>query len=188
MQNEVYLWTKRPDLAASTQSAIRNATLKYHRKQKFFKDLVVQNGVANPTPALQTAVIPISTFPQWRQFKSIKLAGQDASFGLADPDVLVDQYGYSLYNIYLVAGTNLNVKSAAAFAAIDVTYYQDPIVWPSGAYSSWIANEQPDLIICAAAAQVLSFDNEQEIFKTATIAAQDNWLSLLSSNTEEQGR
>lgn len=181
-------WTKRPDLDAATRSAIRGVTLKYHRLHKLFKDLTTVI-VPNPDTTQQVAQIDIPTwFPQWRQFKSIKNDQSDLSYTVADPNQLLDQDGYSLLNVYLVAGTTLNVKSGAGFQNLNVIYYKDPIITTDATYNSWIATEQPDLLICAAAVRVLSFDNEGEISKIAKQEEIEQAKVFFASNLEEQGR
>lgn len=181
-------WTKRPDLDAATRAAIRGVTLKYHRMQKLFKDLATVL-VPNPDVTQQVAQIDIPTFfPQWRQFKSIKNDGSDKSYTVADPNQLLDLDGYSLLDVYLVAGTTLNVKSGGGFQNLNVIYYKDPIIATDATYNSWIATEQQDLIVCAAAVRVLSFDNESDIAKIALAEEKAQAATFFASNLEEQGR
>ena len=186
----VIVWTKRPDLLSATYSAIRGVTLKYHRRHKFFKDLKFVN-ITNPTPSVGVLVLDISSnFPQWRQFAAINYGGTTVPFKEAFANDLLDADGYAKTNIFLVAGTSLNLKGNLGLSSIDVTYFSDPILGLSDGtgYSSWIANEQPDLIIAAAAARVLAFDNESEIYKAATAEATEQFATLVESNLEAQGR
>ena|SRR6478735_6692021 len=183
--DEVFIWTKRPDLDAASRSAIRRNTLKYHRREKWFKDLAATT-LLNPDPSSPTAIIPI-TIPRFRQFASIRISGFSKPLSPMVVDDLLDKDGYARSDIFLIAGTNLNIKWGAGFPSIDVVYYQDPIAIEAG-YDSWIANEYPDLIACAAAAEVLAFDNESEIYKAAKMTEVEQYHILLSNNLEVEAR
>jgi hypothetical protein len=186
---EVILWTKRPDLVSATNSAIRRNTLKWHRKEKWARDLVTITGIANPTPGQAIAVIPIaSNFPRFRQFASVRVDQNTRPLDALQLDDNYDLDGYARNNVYLVAGTNLNIKAAGGgFLTIDASYYQDPIAVSAG-YSSWIADDYPDLIACGAAAEILAFDNESEIYKAAKASEAEQFTLLRANNLETEAR
>lgn len=187
---ETIIWTKRPDLVAATNSAIRRNTLKWHRKEKWPRDLVTITGIANPTPGQAVAVIPIAAnFPRFRgQFAAVSV---DQSVRPLDPLAFDDNFdldGFARNNVYLVAGTNLNIKAAGGgFLTVDASYYRDPIAIESG-YESWIADDYPDLIACGAAAEILAFDNESEIYKAAKASELEQFTLLRSNNLESEAR
>lgn len=188
--NEVVGWTNRPDLDANTRSAIRAATLKYHRKEKFWRD-VNTVPLAGLAPVNGVILIPLASLPRFRQAAYVRIpataAGGERYLSIVSFDDMVDLDGYAKDNIAFFAGTQLNIKSSSNPTTLEVCYWQDPIVSPEGAYSSWIADLQPDLIIASAAAKVFAFDNESEIFKAAVAEEAFQWLELLQNNTETVG-
>ena len=101
---------------------------------------------------------------------------------------ILNEYGGQRLNIALLAGTNLNIKRDSNITSLAVTYYRDPIVSPEGSYASWIATTQPDLIIAGAAARVLAWNAESEIYKAAVAEEGSQWMELLQNNIESKGR
>lgn len=187
MVTEVLEWSKRPDWETRAKRAIRAQTLKYHRLHKFFKDIVTVSYV-NPTPSEGVIIVDIEAeLPRWRQFARIALPGSLKPFEPTDVESLLDKDGYALTNVYLVAGTSLNIKSIAGFPTIDIAYYQDPIAEESG-YNSWIGAEYPDLIIAGATARLFGFDNENEIVRTAKMEESEQLRTLIANNLEVEGR
>lgn len=187
MVEEILEWSKRPDWEERAKRAIRAQTLKYHRLHKFFRDIALVSYV-NPTPDQGVVIVDIPTeLPRWRQFARIALPGSLKPFDPTDVDSLLSQDGYALTNVYLVAGTSLNIKSIAGFPTIDIAYYQDPIAEESG-YNSWIGAEYPDLIIAGATARLFGFDNENEIVRTAKMEESEQYKALVANNIEAEGR
>lgn len=188
LRDEVFTWTKRPDLVSATNSAIRRNTFKYHRIQPWYRDLVVLNEIPNPTPDSPVVVVDIpTTFPRFRRFAEIRITGQRKPLTPMEVNNELDLDGYSRTKVYLIAGTNLNIKWYSGFPTFDVAYYQDPIAIETG-YTSWIATDYPDLIICASAAEVLAFDNESEIYKAAKMTEAEQYKLLLSNSLEMEAR
>lgn len=173
---ETQLWLKRPDMDGAVRSALRAATLKYHRKEKFWRD----RKTVSVAPAAQLDIA--TTFPQFRQLASVSGAV------IVDADYLLDRDGYELQNIAFLAGTSLNLKLTPWPESIAVTYYVDPVVSPEPQYSSWIADQQPDLLIAAAVAKCMSFAAESDIYKAAKVEEQSQWVELLQNNIESVGR
>lgn len=188
--NEVYSWTKRPDMIAQTESAVRSATLKYHRKEKFWRDLAVVTPVL--APATVQLVDLAAECPRFRQVAYVRIpasANQPETFlDIVDANDLLDADGYAKDNIAFFAGTQLNIKSSWAPSSIEICYWKDPLVTPAVSYTSWIADTQPDLLIASAAARIFAFDNENEIFRAATMEEAAQWQELQQNNTEVIGR
>lgn len=186
---EVQLWTKRPDLEPAARSALRRNLLKYHRRHYFFKDLIDGGTIVNPTPGLPTAVIPIlSNTTRFRRMASVRLTGYGTPLVPVTADDIVDNDGYARTNVYLIAGTNLNVKAYSGFPSVDITYYQDPDVDPNTGFNDWMCVDYPDLLIAGSAATVLAFDNEGEIYKAAKQEEAEQWSVLVENNLEPEAR
>lgn len=185
---EVNSWTKRPDMDARARSAIRAVTLFYHRKEKFWRDLasVTVPGLA---PATVQLVDIAANFPRFRQVCYVRIpAPSERYLAVVDSNDLLDNDGYAKDHVAFFAGTQLNIKSSDNPTSIEVCYWRDPVVSPEGAYSSWIADNHPDLIIAGAAKRIFAFDNESEIYKAAAAEEAMQFTELLQTNTEVQGR
>lgn len=184
---EVNEWTKRPDLEASARSAIRTATLYYHRREKFWKDLITVTVGGMASGFIQQIDIA-DKLPNFRQLNGVRVTGYDRFLEIVNANDLLDLDGYARTEIVFPAGTVLNVKCVSPVESLDITYWRDPIVSPSNLYVSWIAAEQPDLIIAAAAARVLAFDNESDLYRAAKVLEAEQWMQLIQTNLEAQGR
>lgn len=179
---EVTLWAKAPHMDAGIRAAIRSVTLKYHRKEKFWRDISTVQLVGLPTTDFVQVINITANFPRFRQLLSVD------GCEIVQPGDLLQQDGRPRLNMAILAGTSLNIKRSIAFNSIAVSYYQDPTVSPEGSYASWIADTQPDLIVCGAAARVLAWNAESEIYKAAVVEEQQQWIELLQNNIEGQGR
>jgi hypothetical protein len=178
---EVQIWVNRPDMDAAIRSAVRAVTLKYHRKEKFWRDLESVSLVGLPLDTVQ--LVDINTWlPGFRQLLSVEGAT------IVEAHDLYDENGLARTNIAFVAGTSLNLKYYGARSSSVISYYKDPVVSPEASYASWIADTQPDLIIAGAAARALAWKNESEIFAAATLEERTQWAELLQNNIESVGR
>src|SRR5436190_11622877 len=105
--NEVYGWTNRPDLVTQTKSAVRAATLKFHRKEKWWRDrnTVTLTGLA---PATVQLIDIAANLPRFRQVSYIKLPAatvvdpftgvtiaSDVFLDIVDADDLLDLDGFA---------------------------------------------------------------------------------------------
>jgi hypothetical protein len=178
---EVKLWAKAPHMDGGIRSAIRVVTLKAHRKAKFWRDLKTVNVTGLTSDFVQQLDI-LTYFPNFRQLQSVE------GCNLVEIGDLLDEFGAAKVNIALMAGTSLNIKRDTPIGSVVVSYWADPIVAPEESYSSWIAATQPDLIIAAAAARVLAWNAESEIYKAASTEEATQWLELLQNNVEGIGR
>ena len=178
---EVQIWVNRPDMDAAIRSAVRAVTLKYHRKEKFWRDLESVSLVGLPLDTVQ--LVDIATYlPGFRQLLSVEGAT------IVEAHDLYDEAGYARTNIAFLAGTSLNIKHYGPRSSVAVSYYKDPVVAPENLYASWIADTQPDLLIAGAAARSLAWKNESEIFAAATLEERSQWAELLQNNIESVGR
>ena len=145
----VYSLTARPDLVAETQLAIRQATLAYHLKDLFSRDMVT--GSLAPSLDVKHTFDFNTTFPRCRQFSYLRSGALFYEI-LRDPRELFDPYLNQRTQIAYVAGSNLVVLSRAAVSAFDFAYIAAPVVWPAASYDSWIAELYPEAIHVAAQA------------------------------------
>ncbi len=178
---EVQIWVKRPDMDAAIRSALRAVTLKYHRKEKFWRDLlsVTVTGLALDT----VQVVDIATWlPRFRQLHSVE------GCTIVEANNLYDEDSYARTNIAFLAGTSLNIKLTAPATTRVISYYADPIVSPEISFQSWIADTQPDLLITGAAGRAMAWKNESEIYQAAILEERTQWAELLQNNIESVGR
>lgn len=159
----VYTITNRSDLVAESKLAIRQATLAAHRSDYFPRDLI-ELLVAPGSASIFQLDIP-TYFLNWRAFKylrpydSVGAALSGILIGAAEflaPDAILDEYLVEKVNVAYVAGNNLNVRLQEAYDSLIVGYYANPILSPEASYESWIAREQPAVVVLDAAARVLT--------------------------------
>lgn len=157
----VYSITNRPDLVAETKLAVRQATLAAHRSDYYPRDRI-ELGLPLTSAALFQLDIP-TYFPNWRAFSWLRpydlVTGSLSSIVLGPdemlaPDAILDEYLIEKVNIWYVAGNNINIKLEAAYGGLLFGYYANPVLSPEGSYESWIAREQPALIVLDAAKRV----------------------------------
>lgn len=158
----VYSITNRPDLVAETKLAVRQATLAAHRSEKWFKD---KAEVYLPLTLAAAFQLDIPTyFPNWRQFEYLRpfnsISQSPASFILGPDEMLAtdaifDEYANEKTNVWYVAGSNLNIRLATSWDSWLIGYYSNPVISPEANYESWIAREQPAIIVIDAAMRVL---------------------------------
>lgn len=158
---DVYTLTNRADLIAETSLAVRNATLKAHRIEKWKRD-IQEISVLLPTNTQAVVQLDIPTyFSRWRQFKYIRptdaitLVPKSVLLTCIEPDGIFDEYLAEKTDVYYVAGNNTNIRGSAAYTGFFVGFYQNPLVTPEGSYSSWIAQDYPMVIILMATITIL---------------------------------
>lgn len=178
---ETQLWAKAPHMDGAIRSAIRAVTLKYHRKEKFWRDLSTVSITGLTSDFVQVIDIA-ANLPRFRQLFSVE------GCTIVQPGDLLDQDGHTRTNIATLAGTSLNIKKNTNITGLVVSYYVDPVVSPENLYTSWIADLQPDLIIAGAAARALAWNAESEILQTALKEEATQWAELLQNNIEVIGR
>lgn len=157
----VYSVTNRPDLVTETKLAVRQATLAAHRSDFYPRDRI-ELGLPLTSAALFQLDIP-TYFPNWRAFNYLRpydtVTGSLSNIILGPdemlvPEAVLDEYLVEKVNIWYVAGNNVNIKLEAAYGGLLVGYYANPVLAPEGAYESWIAREQPALIVLDAAKRI----------------------------------
>src|SRR4051812_5601790 len=105
---DVYTLTARPDLVAETSLAVRNATLKAHRLEKWKRD-IQELSVLIPTNTQAVVQLDIPTyFARWRQFKYIRpvdaltLSPFSKFLTVLEPDGIFDEYLAEKTDVYYI--------------------------------------------------------------------------------------
>lgn len=160
--NEVILITKRPDLLALTQSAVRTAILKTHQKDFFYRD-IIETGVEFPGEEFITSFRPLDIIPRFRKPAYLREWCFDPTatnqgrpgrqFSVIEPGNARDSYGFYKTDVYYLAGDLLQIRSATPLTHALFGAYVLPDVTGSGEIS-WITSEFPYAVIHAAARQV----------------------------------
>lgn len=173
--DEVIIITKRPDLQARTQQAIRAATIKAHNSDFYYKDLNEVPVMFNEPFYLQS-FIPTEVATNFRKVKYIRLwnGGTQGNVGKFLTPIQIensmDGYGYIKDDVFYMAGQLLQIRGQCPLDKVLFGYYQNPTVLPIANFSSWIANELPYIIIYEAA---------RTIFKSISFTEQANEYSQL---------
>lgn len=172
---DVYTLTNRPDLVGETALAVRNATLKAHNSDFFYKDLF-ETGVVFDYSQAQQSLEYKTLIPRWRALKYVRkfLGGDTPDTGcpgefleVVTPDALLDGYNINKNNVCYVAGVELQIRSSEAQQYFLVGCYAYPDVTTDN-YDSWIAQEQPMAIVYEAAATVfktIGYDEQNAVYR-----------------------
>ena len=163
---EVYTLTNRPDRIAETKLAVKQATLKAHQIDYFYKDIsetAIQFTSAEYLQQLEYR----SAVPRWRAVKYLrKYDATESTPGdqleLITPDEIFDSYRVQKEDVFYVAGEYLQIKSRTEEQYYLLGCYVNPNI-TEAAYDSWIASDHPYAIILPAAALVfktIGYDEE----------------------------
>lgn len=175
MVAEVIAITKRPDLIDRIQSNVRAATLKAHTSDFYYKDLFEVPVQFTDLFHLQS-FIPTEVAPLFRKVKYIRLWVGDVYGDVGkfltpiQIENSIDGYGYIKTDVFYMAGQMLQIRGTQALDKVLFGCYQYPILSPSTAFQSWIANEMPYAIVYEAA---------RVTFKSFSFSEQANEYSAL---------
>lgn len=180
---EVYVLTNRRDLVAETKSAIKAATLKAHRSDFYSKD-IFETGVEFETSEFRQSLDYVSLLSNFRAFKYLRRVEDEnddvgAFFEIISPDEVLDSYGCNKTDIAYVAGRVLEIRASVNFSKVLLGAYVLPIV-REGAYNSWVAEQNPFVIIYEAARVVfkaIGYDEQSAAF-TQLVAEEFNLLKM----------
>jgi hypothetical protein len=191
--NDVYSLTNRPDLVGETLLAVRNATLKAHNTDYYYKDLF-ESGISFDFPSSQQSLEYKKLIPRWRALKYIRKCSIDSNgnstptgfLEIISPDNVLDSYSINKENVVYVAGVELQIRSREAFQYCLLGCYIHPDVTVDG-YTSWIAEEQPAAIVYAAAATIfktIGYDEQNAAYQTLVA---DEYAQLKLTNIVANG-
>ncbi len=168
---EVYDLTKRPDLVAETELAVKNATLKLHQRDFYYKDLA-ETGIQFLSSEYQQELDYRTIFPRWRSVKYLRKydAPNDTPSTFLDlitPEEVLDAYHLQKENVYYASGNFLKIRSNTEEQYYLLGYYNNPIILPA-TYDSWIALDHRYAVVCEAAAFVfktIGYDEQAQMYK-----------------------
>lgn len=181
---EVFLLTKRPDLVAQTESAVRAATLKAHQSDFFSKD-IFETGVEFDNKSFRQSLDIISFVSNFRALKYLRRVddtststdGIDATgpfFDIITVEETLDSYGVNRTDIAYIAGRTIEIRASVSFDKAVLGGYAYPIVTPSEKYSSWIAEQNPFAIIyesCRVIFKTIGYDEESVAYNALVAEA-----------------
>lgn len=161
LESLVVAQTRRPEIPAVTQAAIRTATMRAHHTDFFPKDVAVGTITYSPNSAIFRDFADVSsTLTRLRSIKSLQ--GLEAvsmapveSFEYRELDDVYDAEGNRRPSIYNIIGDTLRIYPQTQTGLVQVYYYQNPSV-TEGIYYSWIADMYPDELAAWAAAIVFA--------------------------------
>lgn len=167
--NDVYTITKRPDLVDATKLAVKQATLKLHHSDYYYKDLVETGIQFGTSDYIQQADVK-NFWPRFRTLKYFRRYQDDSAmefFEVVPPELIVDSYKIDRVNIAYVAGSVLQIRSRYPLQYALISFYQHPDITEAG-FSSWIAQDHPFAIQFEAARflfKSIGFDEQSAAFE-----------------------
>lgn len=162
LETLVVAQTRRPEVSAVTQAAIRTAVLRAHHVDFFLRDLT--SGLLSYTPsnsARNYDFTDVSTLlPRMRSFQLVQSVDAVTA---APVEVLEYRELQDLYDadnaqrlsMYTLIGDTLRIYPQAATGSLSAYYYRNPVTASAG-FSSWIADTYPDELAMWAAAIVFA--------------------------------
>lgn len=152
--------TRRPELQALTESAVRTSVLRAHHTDFFPADLREGAVVYTPSSTAWQYDLPSlgTLLPRYRAIKN--LIGTEAvtgrpieQFEFRESDDMYTTEGCRRTSVYTLLGSTLRIVPAAASGTLNVYYYENPDVTEL-TFSSWIADMYPDQLAMMAATAV----------------------------------
>jgi hypothetical protein len=162
METLVVGQTRRPEVTAVTQAAIRTATLRAHHTDFFTRDLATGTLTYTPSSSarfydftdISTTLVRMRAFQLMQSVDAATLIPSE-NFEYRELQDLYDSDNVLRTSMYTMIGDTLRVYPASATGRLDAYYYRNPVTTEVG-YSSWIANEYPDELAMWAAAIVFA--------------------------------
>lgn len=161
---EIKLLSKRYDIDDKIAVALRMTTLRAHRVDYFWRDLVEATASFSSS---QEVVIDVSTsLTRFRQMAYARY--YDPSTGMLgnfleeiDPKDLFDEYNVVRDDRYYLAGVNLSLRFQRATSGAFLGYYQSPDV-SVATYNSWIKDALPDILVQGSLAYLYNMLGNKE--------------------------
>lgn len=161
---EIVLLSKRGDIADKAAVALRLTTLRAHRSDYYWRDLVEATAVFGSANVITIDVS--ASLTRFRQLSYVQYYDSTTStagviLDPVDPSDIFDEYNYQKTDAYYLAGNNLNVNFTYATSAARIGYWQNPDV-AVATYNSWIADELPDILVQGSLAYLYNMTGKQE--------------------------
>jgi hypothetical protein len=187
--SDVYEITNRPDLIAETKLAVKQATLKLHQLDFFWKDLY-ETGIQFDTASFTQQIEYRTVISKFRAMKYLRKAESDGTAGVfltpVDPAQVLDRYATTKDDVYYTAGAVIQIRSSTELQYMILGCYVHPDVTEAG-YNSWIALDHPYAIVLEAAATVFKMIGyvDQEVSMRKLSEEQIQMIKI--SNIEGEG-
>ena len=154
--------TRRPEVSAVTQAAIRTATLRAHHIDFFARDLATGSLTYTPSSSarfydftdVSTTLARLRAFQLMQCIDTTTLVPTE-NLEYRELDDLYDSDNTLRTSMYTMIGDTLRVYPVSATGRLATYYYRNPVTSESG-YSSWIADLYPDELAMWAAAIVFA--------------------------------
>lgn len=161
---EIKLLSKRGDIDDKIAIALRMTTLRAHRSDFFWRDLV--EATATFSSANVVTIDVATSLTRFRQLSYIQYYDvANSSVGTmleeVDPSNIFDDYNYQKTDAWYLAGNNLNINFRWPTAAARIGYWQNPDV-AVATYNSWIKDQLPDILIQGSLAYLFNTMGKQE--------------------------
>ena len=152
--------TRRPEINAVTEAAVRSATLRAHHVDFFPRDLTSHILQATPnSPGVVNIQNISSLLTRLRSVKSVRILDPNLipaiQLEYRDLDDLYTRDGNHRPHVYTLLGDTLRLFSHSTQNHIEIFFYQNPNL-TGLQYSSWIATLYPDEIAAWAATIVFA--------------------------------
>lgn len=184
----VYGITKRPELIALTEAAVRTATLRAHHSDFFPRDR--SSMTLTYTPAASGSFNDLTgVYTQAPLFRAPEfLQSEDSTSFVATENLewvssfknFYDDLNQVKMSVFTFIGETLKASFASATGRARLFYYKNPTVTSAG-YSSWIADLHPDEVAQWAAGIVWARTGNQEMANQAQEATTMFKADLVSS-------
>jgi hypothetical protein len=171
----VYEITSHPELELETVNAIRSAVQYYHKLDFMYLDTAE---VFPPISADGTQfILDISSvLPSFRAIASIKSLTADGTIIAELEEVssarLLDSYGYPRTDVFYIAGTVINIRTAYSFSQLQVNYFTFPNTTKEN-LSTWLYPDNEQAIIDFAAMKIFSILGQDK-----RVAAFNNLIAM----------
>lgn len=161
---EIKLLSKRGDIDDKIAVALRMTTLRAHRTDLYWRDMVEADLFFGPDTEVTLDVTTQLT--RFRQVKYLRYLDADTGalgtmLTLIDPTEILDEYNYYNENTYYLAGVNLQARFQFQTSGARIGYYQNPDV-SAATYNSWIKDTLPDLLVQGSLAYLYNMMGKQE--------------------------
>ncbi|TXH43990.1 MAG: hypothetical protein E6Q97_33345 [Desulfurellales bacterium] len=164
--DEVKMLSKRQDVDDKIATCIRLAAMRAHRLMYFPRDRVeVQLSWGSQATLVDVNIL--TWLPRYRAVDYMRywepttgVLGNELTF--VDPRDVMDEYNYEKTNRWYQAGDVLKLKFTYPSYGVQIGYYCDPILTPTTAFTSWIADKFPDIIVQGALAYLFNMTGKQE--------------------------
>lgn len=189
LRTEVLGLTKRPDLLARTDTAIRAAILSLHTKDYFARDLYEVS--MDFGSELTQHSFDYSFVPRFRALKYLRRTDFNntdtgAFLEVITPESVLDEYARNKENVVYLAGTEIKLRAYPGIRYARLGCYRFPNVQEAG-FESWIANDFPYAIIYRAASKICASIGKTEEANAFQADANEAQREMMQSNILLQG-